>query len=208
MQPIDTIIFDYGGVVADHYQEPYQTQMAQKLGTDIAGAKKLVSEKEQHGADYRLNKITKEQFWNKIKELSKTEFNHEEVHQLWVNTYQINVQMVEFLKKLKQKGLQIGMALNEDKDRWEYIKSTYHVDDFSSINILSFEIGLLKPHKEFYNEVLKQAHRIQNPERVLYVDDRQTHIDGAKYVGMQGYVFTTIDAFKTFLSSVHLVPFA
>src|ERR1044072_3040267 len=37
--PIDTIQFDYGGVVADHYSEPYLGLLASELGVDRNAAR-------------------------------------------------------------------------------------------------------------------------------------------------------------------------
>lgn len=103
MNPIDTIIFDYGGVLADHYVEPFQTQLGEILHATQKETRELTSERSPHGRDYRLNKITKQDFWNAIKKLSNTEFDIDYVHDLFEKTYMPNAAMMSLIKHLKEK---------------------------------------------------------------------------------------------------------
>lgn len=195
---IDTIIFDYGGVVADHYCEPYQTMMAEKLGTTYARSRELVSERSPHGKAYRLDQMSKADFWARVKELSGAQFDDDELQLLWAQTYIPNAAMISMLKFLRdKKRIRVGLCLNEDRPRWEYIVRTYHPETFSSVNVLSYEIGTVKPDPAFYRSMLEMCGRTRTPSRVLYVDDRQTHVDGAKAVGLQGYQYNNEGEFST-----------
>lgn len=207
--PIDTIIFDYGGVVSDHYCEPFQTQMAELFGTTHAESRKLLSESSPHGRAYRLDQISKEEFWARVKELCGKDFDNDKLQILWAKTYIINASMVSMLKFLKEKKrIQIGMALNEDFGRWQYILDTYQPGTFSTVNVLSYEIGTVKPERAFYEEMLIMCGRRNMADRVLYVDDRQSHVDAAIATGLQGYVFTNEGEFsKAVAECFNLVPF-
>lgn len=209
MDPIDTIIFDYGGVVADHYVEPFQSQLGEILHTTQKGTRELTSERSPHGRDYRLGKITKQDFLREIKKISTTEFDIDFVHDLFAKTYMPNPAMISLIKYLKnEKGIQIGLALNEDIDRWNYVKKEIHVDEISSVNIVSCQIGFLKPEEAFYEEILKAAKRLDKPSRVIYVDDRKTHFDGALACGLQGYLFINPGDFATAVTHFNLVKFS
>lgn len=58
--------------------------------------------------------------------------------------------------------------------------------------VLSGDIGLRKPHAEFFqymaNIALLRA-GIINPRRMLFVDDQQKNLHGAEEAGLQGYLF-------------------
>lgn len=113
MNPIDTIVFDYGGVLADHYVEPFQSQLGELLNATQKETRELTSERSPHGRDYRLGKITKQDFWNAIKKLSNTEFDIDYAHDLFEKTYIPNPAMLSLVKWLKdKKGIQIGLGLN------------------------------------------------------------------------------------------------
>lgn len=209
MDPVDTIIFDYGGVVADHYVEPYQNRLGKILNTTQKGTRELTSERSAHGRDYRLGKITKQDFWREIQRLSNTKFDIDFVHDLFAKTYMPNPAMISLIKYLKnEKGIQIGLALNEDIDRWNYVKKEIRADEISSVNIVSCQIGFLKPEKAFYEEILKEAKRLDRPSRVMYVDDRKTYFDGAIACGLQGYLFVNSGDFATAATYFNLVKFS
>jgi FMN phosphatase YigB (HAD superfamily) len=207
--PIDTIMFDYGGVVSDHYCEPFQTQMAEIFGTTHAEARKLVSESSPHGRAYRLGQMSKEEFWAQVKKLSGKGFDDDELQLLWAKTYIINVAMVSMLQFLKEKkSIQVGIALNDDYARWQYIVETYKPETFSTVNVVSCEIGALKPEQVFYEKMLIMCGRRDMPDRVLCVDDRQTHVDAAISAGLQGYLYTNEgELSKAAADHFNLIPF-
>ena len=51
---IDTVMLDYGGVVADHYSEPYVSRLAAELGTTRRTALDVLGEHSVHGKQYLL----------------------------------------------------------------------------------------------------------------------------------------------------------
>ncbi len=208
MNSIDTIVFDYGGVLADHYVEPFQTQLGELLHTTQKGTRELTSERTEHGRDYRLGKITKQDFWNAIKKSSGSEFDIDYAHELFEKTYIPNPAMLSLVTWLKDKwGIQIGLGLNEDVDRWEHVRELINVDELSHFNIISFEIGVIKPDKLFYETMLKKAHRENAPEKVMYVDDRDTHVEAAIKYGLQGYYFINEGNFVSALHNMKLEKF-
>ena len=209
MQPIDTIVFDYGGVLADHYVEPFQTMLGELLHATQKETRDLTSERSPHGRDYRLGKISKQDFWNAIKKLSGTEFDIDYAHELFEKTYLPNPAMISLVGWLKDKwGIQIGLGLNEDVDRWNTVKKLLNAEVFSNFNVISFEIGAIKPDKIFYETMIKKAHHEDDPSRILYVDDRDTHVEAARHYGIQGYDFINEGDFVSALHNMKLERFA
>lgn len=206
---VDTLIFDYGGVVADHYCEPYQGRLAAALGTTRERARELVSECSPHGRAYRLNQISQSEFWEEVLSLANVkEANKDELQQLWAETYIPNAAVLSLLNYLGNEiGAQTGIVMNEDLGRYEYIEATYALKSRVSLVMASFEIGAIKPEKAFYEAVLLRAGRTRAPERALYVDDRQTHVDAAITCGMQGYRYENAGELGVFLSKGKILKF-
>lgn len=75
------------------------------------------------------------------------------------------------------------------------------------MNIISFQIGAIKPDKLFYETMLRDAQRENNPSRVMYVDDRDTHVETAILHGMQGYHFINEGDFVSALHNMKLEKF-
>lgn len=206
---IDTLIFDYGGVVADHYCEPYQGRLAAALGTTREHARELVSERSPHGRAYRLNQLSKSEFWGEVVRLAEVKgANDDELQQLWAETYIPNVAVLSLLNYLRDEvAAQTGIVMNEDYWRYEYIENTYALKERVSLVVASFEIGAVKPDKAFYEAILARARRTVAPERVLYFDDRQTHVDAAVACGMRGYRYVNAGELAIFLSGVEIHKF-
>lgn len=63
--------------------------------------------------------------------------------------------------------------------------------------VVSYRIHLLKPDPAIY---LYAAETFGiKPEETLFVDDVLANVEGARKVGMQGYLFTTSEAFEKYL---------
>ena len=65
--------------------------------------------------------------------------------------------------------------------------------------VSSFIHSVTKPDLEAYTTVLRLANRLDQPERVLYVDDREKNILPSLQLGMQGYVYSSFEAFNSYL---------
>jgi FMN phosphatase YigB (HAD superfamily) len=207
--PIDTIMLDYGGVVADHYCDPFLSHLAQLLGTSRKGARQVLSEKSPHGREFRLDQISKSQFWAEVRKLvPNQDFDEDVAQELWARTYIPNVAVLALLEHLKTKlGLQIGAVLNEDRWRHQFILENYRLHERLDIVVASFEVHCLKPERNMYLEVLKRCSRSHAPNRVIYVDDRQSHVDAALACDMGGYLYVNAGELNNYVELLDLVPF-
>ncbi|HXQ73012.1 MAG TPA: HAD-IA family hydrolase [Pyrinomonadaceae bacterium] len=206
---IDTFVCDYGGVVSDHYSEPYQGQLASALGVTKKRLRELLSERSPHGRLYRLDRMSKTQFWIEVMKLAgKVGLDEDNLQDLWAKTYIPNAAVLSLLSHIKdQLEVQTAIVMNEDRWRYEYVLERYDMKRYAPVIIASFEVGAIKPEEPIYREVLTRVNRRSNPERVLYVDDRQTHVDAAKACGMNGYLHINPGELAGFVDTISLVKF-
>lgn len=203
---IDTIFFDYGGVVAKHYSEPFMTNLAVLLGVDVYTAKTLVSERSPHGRDYRLNIIDQETFWNMIrKKVPNKHFNATLAQELWAQTYVLDSNILHLLQLLKIKGLQLGILTNQDEGRYKYVQRNTNIGEYINFFLSSYKIRAMKPDFKAFAYLLQICNRKSEPERVLYIDDREKHIVAAVECGLQGYKYTNYSLLSEHLSHLNLL---
>lgn len=197
LQDIDTLVFDYGGVVSFHHCEPWQGNLARLLNTTPREVRNLLSETSLWGRDFRLGKMSREQFWGLICEKTGVQnVNIQELEYNWANSYQIDIRMVNLIRELRGKiGLQVGILSNSDLYRRNHIEESYQLSAKVDFNITSCDHGVVKPEKIAYEKMLEVAGRTQEPNRVLYVDDRERNVAPAVALGMKGYVFTDYESF-------------
>jgi FMN phosphatase YigB (HAD superfamily) len=203
---IDTVMLDYGGVVADHYSEPYISRLATEFGTSLERSWELVAEHLPHGKQYRLDQISKSEFWAQVRQLApRKDFDDDTVQELWARTYIPNMSVLSLLDYLKNdRGIQTGIVMNEDKWRYKYVVESLNWLQYVDLIVPSFEIGAVKPEKAIYAAFLKELGRAEMPDRVLYVDDRETHVDAAVRCGMQGYVYLNAGELSKFIGSTNI----
>lgn len=203
---IDTFVCDYGGVVADHYSEPFQGEMADALGITRKRLRELLSERSEHGKAYRLDLMSKSEFWVEVMRLANKEgLDEDYLQELWAKTYIPNQAILSLLGYLKDSlGVLTGIVMNEDRWRYQFILENYDIKKYAPLIVASFEVAAIKPDKAIYEVVLSKAHRVNKPERVLYVDDRQTHVDAAKACGMQGYLHVNAGELSHFVETIEL----
>ena len=96
------------------------------------------------------------------------------------NLYEVKYPNVFGELKKKNSNIILVIATNHVKKKKEFIKENFsNVDDI----IISAEIGFVKPDQKFYRYILDKYNL--NASEVLFVDDSQKNIDGAKNIGMQ-----------------------
>lgn len=95
--------------------------------------------------------------------------------------YKINdLYLLKNIKKI-DKNIKIVIATNHVSYIRQYIKDNFdnkYLDDI----IISSEIHEIKPNKEFYRYILNKYDL--NPEELLFLDDNESNILGAKTMGI------------------------
>lgn len=190
---IDTIIFDFGGVLINiDYLKTIEE--FKKLG--IPDFEERYSQAEQNSlfSDIETGKISAKEFIDELLKFLPSGISQDQVVDAW-NAMILDVPLssIEVLKSLQGKyrlfllsntnEIHIPIALNE----W---KKTSEVDFYSCFEhvYLSHEIGLRKPNKEIFKFVC-DAQNIQ-PENALFIDDSLQHINGAKGIGLNVFHLT------------------
>ena len=188
---IDSVFLDYGGVVADHYCEPFLGYLARELGTSRDHARELLSERSEHGRLFRLDRMSPGDFWNAVRRLApRKDFSDEVMGELWARTYIPNEAVLSLLDHLRtDQRMQTGVVMNEDRVRLAFIEERYSLARRVSIVLASCDVGSVKPERAMYIALLDRARRSFRPASVLYIDDRESHVAAAEAVGMRGYVY-------------------
>ena len=196
---IKVIVFDLGGV--------YFTD-----GTSIAVKKirKLVNvspEKvdetfrdspNKEGSQYRLGNLTKEKFWKIAKE--KLNLNPRllsKIRKIWLSSYKPNRNIVRIIKELKKKYV-ICFLSNNIGERVGYLDKKYHFLKYFDTGVFSYEVHIKKPNIEIYRIFLKKIPL--KPQEIVYVDDKETHLEPAKKLGMNIIEFRSIPELERILS--------
>lgn len=201
LSDVDTYIFDYGGVVAFHYREPWQSNISRLLHVDPKTADQLLSETSPQGKAYREGKVTRDAFWQEVIRLAGADgVSISELEKNWAQSYQIDQRMLDLITRLKtEKGAKVGVMMNTDSYRYNHIEQKYKLSSKVDFVVSSFQTGVTKPDPKAYSLALTAADRLAAPGRVIYIDDKQRNIEPCRMLGMKGYRFTSYEDLKDLL---------
>lgn len=200
---VDTYVFDYGGVVSFHYCEPWQSNLSKLLNVTPEKAKSLLSESGELGRNYRLGKMSRDEFWNLvIKQAGTSDVDPSSLELNWAMSYQVDYRMLDLISRLRnERGVKVGLLSNSDEYRQNHNERMYSLSQQFDFMISSHTHRVVKPEKDAYMKMLQVANKVSTPGRVLYVDDREKNVKPGQELGIQGYVFSNFEAFTLLLNS-------
>ena len=192
MNNIDTLIFDFGGVIINlDYSKPVEE--FKKLG--ILDSEKLYSKKEQTKLfdSLECGQISDENFLNEIRKKSNTN-DLELIKKAW-NSILLNIpeERVHLLKKLSLK-YKIYLLSNTNSIHLNEIISAYgekkwrnFISIFNEV-YFSNQIGMRKPNEDVFFYLIKKNKL--DVSKTLFIDDSPQHIKTAKKIGFKTYHLT------------------
>jgi putative hydrolase of the HAD superfamily len=85
-------------------------------------------------------------------------------------------------RALRASGVGVHLATNQDSGRAAYMKSALGYDEVFDTCFYSCDLGRAKPSAGFFDRVVEALGT--DPGAVLFVDDSQANVDGARAAGL------------------------
>ena len=124
-------------------------------------------------------------------QLEKCKFDFEidsEIEEKLLHYYKyrpFNVEILELIKELKNKGYKIYILSNNNKEAEKYL---LEIPDFKAFDgwIFSCDYQIMKPDPKIYN-ILFETYNLK-PEECFFIDDSIKNIEIGSKLGMAGFV--------------------
>jgi putative hydrolase of the HAD superfamily len=175
---IKYVILDLGGVLVKIEPDNFYKKMFQITGININILKDIKN-------DITLGLITPEEAFEKVIKNYKLKISLKEIIDSFVYDYIGNKidGVDEFLSRLKDLDIKIGLLSNTNKLHFDYIKKLFN--DFRIFDkiYLSYELNLAKPDKRIYEYVLNDL-KIPASE-IIFIDDTDENIKTALDLGFK-----------------------
>ncbi|ADD69034.1 HAD-superfamily hydrolase, subfamily IA, variant 3 [Denitrovibrio acetiphilus DSM 12809] len=183
---INTVFFDFGGVIAE---EGWQDGL-----NDIARFHNLDSKKFFDDAcdvlwstGYMYGKATEKELWDGIYSRYELKMSVDEMRGLIFDRFTIRKPMLELVEKIGAKGYRL--AILSDQTNWlDEFNEKYGFFSLFEKVYNSYHIGKGKSDQTLFPEVCKDFGAV--PAEVLFVDDNAGHIERASNEGLQTVHFT------------------
>ena len=131
-----------------------------------------------------------------VSEVLGLDLNTDYLHDLWTDMFTENKEVSEIVRQLKPHHHLIILS-NTNPWHWRQALEQFPIVSEFQDYVLSYEVGVLKPHPAIYRAALEKA---GSSQRVIFIDDMELNVDGARIMGIRGVHFRSADQLKRELS--------
>ncbi|MES2202884.1 MAG: HAD family hydrolase [Patescibacteria group bacterium] len=122
----------------------------------------------------------------------------EEYLEWWFsNDTELDEEVLAVTKELQKQGTECYLASDQEVYRSEYIVQKL----LGRLNGAWFacDLGYTKSQPEFFKEIIKRWERRYTPQEMWFWDDMQHNVDSARSVGINAFLFTSVEDLKQVL---------
>ena len=120
----------------------------------------------------------------------------EEILDLWFKLdWEIDYEVFDFIKSLKNKSFACYMATQQEKYRAEYLFEDLWLKKlFEDKKYISSEIKILKPTKQFFEYILKDLEL--EAKKIIFIDDEESKLTFARDIWINAILYKNLDGLK------------
>jgi putative hydrolase of the HAD superfamily len=188
---IDTVIFDFGGVLAEKGFEEGLRAIATGHGLDETEFYNLAHDL-IYTTGYLTGHVDERFYWQAIRDKTGIKDDDRTLRNEILSRFVLRSWMFDIVKKLKANGT--GVAILSDQTNW--LDELDERDDFVKcfdIVFNSYYLGKSKIDPSHFSDTISRLDRA--PETLLFVDDAEAHCERARKAGMKAIHFIDRDLF-------------
>ncbi len=189
---IDTVLFDFGGVLAEEGFANGLRTIARNHGLDdnefLELARELID-----STGYLTGRANESAYWQAVRDRTRVAQSDEELRNEILSRFVLRPFMFDIVRKLKRSGVRV--AILSDQTNWlDELDAT--LDFFTLFDAVynSYHLGKSKADGSHFPEIVARMKDI--PERVLFIDDNDGHCQRARDAGLNAIRYTGRDAFE------------
>ena len=178
MTKIDTVFFDWGGVIANDPGDDFLGQLLKDIG---ATDEQIDTILRTYMKRFMRGQIDESKYWQEIKdkfELSIPDTISEEFMK-W-NGLVANQDILDLVQNMKKQGLKVAILSNVIEPTYNVLEKAGYYQLFDEV-MASCKVGFAKPEKEIYQLSLDRLNT--RAEKSLFIDDKQSNLEPALQMG-------------------------
>lgn len=187
---IKNIVFDLGGVLINLDFDNCLNAFRKAGFQDI---EKQARQLEGKGffSQFELGEISPDEFRKSIRKETSETLTDRKIDDMW-NLMLLDIPREKLDLLLELRGhYMVYLLSNTNQIHWDYACEQmfsyrgFRVNDFFEDTFLSFEMHQAKPHKEIYEQMMKEANIL--PQETFFIDDSELNCQAAIALGIQSY---------------------
>jgi epoxide hydrolase-like predicted phosphatase len=182
MAAINTIFFDWGGVIADDPGDDFLKQLLLDIGASHDQAQEIF---DSYIRQFLRGELSEKEYW----EMLRSHYGlavHESISEEFIRWRGLsaNDHVFGLVDEAKAKGLRTALLTNVIEPTYNVLQKAGHYDRFDNV-IASCKVGFAKPEIEIYTLALEMMDT--TAAHSVFIDDKQKNLVPARELG-----FTTI----------------
>ncbi len=198
MERIESVIFDWGGVLIDDPAPGLMRYCAQALAVSKDD---YIRTHDKFAADFQKGLIGEDTFWERI--CGELDVPKPKVESLWADAFKAvyvpKEDMFSLAARLRKNGCKTALLSNTEAAAMQYF---YQLSAFGGFDVLVFSCaeGTRKPEKKIYELTIQRLG--SRPGQSVFIDDKPEYINGAKEAGLNTILFENINQLKNALVEI------
>lgn len=178
MHSINTIFFDWGGVVADDPGDEFLSLLLKDIGASEEQVQEIY---DTYMRSFMKGEISEAKYWHEL----RTRYGltiHDSISdefKKWRGLVK-NDAILELVNQARAHGLQVAILSNVIEPTYNVLLEAGYYDHFDKV-IASCKVGYAKPQQEIYQLALEELHT--TAEQSVFIDDKQKNLDPANQMG-------------------------
>lgn len=196
---IKAICFDLDGVYFLNGKSNFIKALVE-LGVSEDEAKRVFLKSDQMNKQYKLGKMTDEEYWSWAIEQWGIDLTVQEVIDLLIEGYEVKEDVVKVVKEVREKGYKTLICTNNFPARIKGLDSRFDLLANFDAYVFSYEIGATKPSTKIFQTLVDRSG--VKAEEIVFADDNDVNLAGANKVGIQAFFYEGFEHFMGKLREV------
>ena len=188
---IESVIFDWGGVLIDDPAPPRLRYCAEALAVP---QRRLADAISKFIVDFQKGSIAENAFWERV--CAELNAPTPTASSLWADgfkaAYAPRQDMFSLAARLHQQGCKTAVLSNTEAPAMQHFLDLRY--DMFDVLVFSCVEGVRKPERRIYEITVERL--ATPPDRVLFIDDDPQYINAAKEAGLNTILFRSIGRLK------------
>ena len=198
MSGVDAIVFDLGNVLLAFDDNIARDRMAARTGKSPAEIESYFRSK-PHVMLLSLGKMPARQFYRTVAKDLGFDGDYEEFALIFSDIFSPIDPMLKLAAGLAQRVPRLILS-NTNAIHMEFVLERFPVIQEFDDQILSHEVGLLKPDRAIYELAAKRSGF--EVGRMLFIDDLHANVEGARGAGMRAVQFAGVEPLRQELTKL------
>lgn len=196
-EPIEAVLFDWGGVLIENPGPRLMAFCAEAL---VASVENYTTAHNQHGAPFQKGHISEAVFWQRVcKDLDRPK---PQAPPLWGQAFRAvhspRQEVFALAGQLREQGVKTALLSNTEAAAMQFFLEQQY-DMFDALTFSCAE-GTAKPQREIYDITARKLGI--EPRCCAFIDDNPICTEAATEAGMRGIIYQNLEQVKDALKDL------